>query len=65
MNEQDFQASVATLKSIGESLDMEVVSLRERNFEEGKTSEFLLRKRLDSEDFMEVRYGSWSILEND
>ncbi|XP_071105876.1 GTP-binding protein 1-like [Haliotis cracherodii] len=55
LNDPDFQASAATLKSIAETLQMEIVPLRERTAAEGKTAEFLLRKRLDSEDFMEVR----------
>ncbi|XP_067672338.1 GTP-binding protein 1-like [Haliotis asinina] len=55
LNDPDYQASVATLKSIAETLQMEIVPLRERTAAEGKTAEFLLRRRLDSEDFMEVR----------
>ncbi|BFZ03628.1 hypothetical protein BsWGS_06667 [Bradybaena similaris] len=55
LKEDDFNASVATLRSIAESLDLECVLLRERSVEEGKAAEFLLRKRLQSEDFMEVR----------
>ncbi|CAG5131434.1 unnamed protein product [Candidula unifasciata] len=55
LKEEDFNASVATLRSIAESLDLECVLLRERIVEEGKAAEFLLRKRLQSEDFMEVR----------
>ena len=34
---------------------MECVILRERLIEEGKVAEFLLRKRLEPEDFMEIR----------
>ena len=30
--------------------------LRERVIDHGKMGEFLLRQRLDSEDFMEIRY---------
>ncbi|XP_059179653.1 GTP-binding protein 1-like [Physella acuta] len=55
LKDEDYVASVATLKSIAESLDLECVLLRERTAEEGKVAEFLLRKRLNSEDFMEVR----------
>lgn len=56
LKDEDYVASVATLKSIAESLDLECVLLRERTAEEGKVAEFLLRKRLNSEDFMEVRF---------
>lgn len=60
LKDEDLHASVATLRSIAESLDLECVLLRERAAEEGKVAEFLLRKRLKSEDFMEVRWvKSW------
>lgn len=49
------QASVATLKSIVETLDYEIVKLRERHEKEGAVCEFLLRKKLDIQDFMEIR----------
>ena len=52
---EDFQASVATLRSIATSLGLECVQLRERTVEEGIVAEFLLRQKLDSEDFMEIR----------
>lgn len=55
LKEEDYLASIATLKSIAQSLDLECVLLRERTAEEGKVAEFLLRKRLKCEDFMEVR----------
>ncbi|KAL8587376.1 GTP-binding protein 1 [Nucella lapillus] len=51
----DYTASVATLHSITESLGLECVRLRERMTEEGTVAEFLLRQKLDTEDFMEVR----------
>ena len=52
---EDFQASVATLRSIATSLGLECVQLRERTVEEGIVAEFLLRQKLESEDFMEIR----------
>ena len=55
LKQEDFQASVATLRSITESLGLECVQLRERNVEEGIVAEYLLRQKLDSEDFMEIR----------
>lgn len=55
LKEEDMQASVATLKSIAETLDYEIVQLRERHEKEGLVSEFLLRKKLDIQDFMEIR----------
>ncbi|XP_045213581.1 GTP-binding protein 1-like [Mercenaria mercenaria] len=55
LKEEDMQASVATLKSIADSLNYEIVQLRERHEKEGLVTEFLLRKKLDIQDFMEIR----------
>lgn len=49
------QASIATLKSIADSLGLEMVQLRERKEGEGLVTEFLLRRSLEFDDFMEVR----------
>lgn len=57
LKEDEMQASIATLRSIAESLDYEVAKLRERHEKDGLVSEFLLRKKLDSQDFMEIRYA--------
>ena len=51
----DLEAATATLKSIAETLDYEISKLRERPGEEGLIVEYLLRKKLDIADFMEVR----------
>ncbi|ESP04016.1 hypothetical protein LOTGIDRAFT_185412 [Lottia gigantea] len=55
LKEDDMKASVATLTSICESLDLQCVLLRERAVEEGKVCEYLLRQKLESSDFMEIR----------
>lgn len=55
LKDDDYQASVATLQSIAQTLGLECVLLRERTGEEGKVAEFLLRRKMDSGDFMEVR----------
>ncbi|KAK3602396.1 hypothetical protein CHS0354_030117 [Potamilus streckersoni] len=55
LKEEDMQASIATLKSIAETLNYEMVQLRERQAKEGLVIEYLLRKKLRLEDFMEVR----------
>ena len=52
---EDLEASIATLKSIAETLNYEISRLRDRPGEEGTIVEFLLRKKLDIADFMEVR----------
>ncbi|KAK7002746.1 GTP-binding protein 1 [Biomphalaria glabrata] len=55
LKDEDYQAAVATLQSISQTLDLVCVLLRERTAEEGKVAEFLLRKKLKQEEFMEVR----------
>lgn len=57
LKDDDLLASIATLQSISQSLDLECVHLRERIAEEGKVAEFLLRKKVAQEDFMEIRFG--------
>nr|KAG5704176.1 hypothetical protein BaRGS_009706 [Batillaria attramentaria] len=55
LQDEDYQASVATLRSITEALGLECVTLRERTVEGGTVAEFLLRQKLESQDFMEIR----------
>ncbi|KAK6170850.1 hypothetical protein SNE40_019146 [Patella caerulea] len=55
LKDEDMKASIATLTSICESLDLQCVQLRERMAEEGKVCEYLLRRKLESQDFMEIR----------
>ena len=57
LNEQDFQASSATLLSIAEQLNCKINMLREKQIDSLKTAEFLIRVNLIEEDFSEVRYG--------
>ncbi|CAI9739515.1 GTP-binding protein 1-like [Octopus vulgaris] len=55
LKDEDLEASVATLQSIAQSLGLECVCLRVRQAEKGKVSEFLLRKKVAQQDFMEIR----------
>lgn len=55
LSQEDMQASIATLRSIAESLSLEMVQLRERKEGDGMVTEHLLRKTLENDDFMEVR----------
>lgn len=55
LSQEDMQASIATLKSIADSLALEMAQLRERKEGEGLVTEFLLRRSLEFDDFMEVR----------
>ncbi|CAF4452620.1 unnamed protein product, partial [Adineta steineri] len=51
------EASVATLKSMQAVLDSEVQLLREKSSSNNTrfTNEYLIRRHIDQEDFMEVR----------
>lgn len=53
----EVEASVATLKSMQAVLDSEVQLLREKSFANNTrfTHEYLIRRHIDQEDFMEVR----------
>lgn len=55
LNGEDLEASVATLSSLAQSLDAECLQLRRRTEEAGQVAEFLVRKRVQEKDFMEVR----------
>ena len=48
-------ASIATLECMCKSIDADVVLLRERSEEDGFVCEFLVRRRADEKDFVEVR----------
>ena len=61
LNEDDLEASAATLKSMAETLNAECTSLRKRQEKAGWIEEFLMRKRAEETDFMEVRYEEISI----
>lgn len=50
----EFEASVATLHSLAATQDADCVLLREK-IEEGTTAQYLVRKRLESQDFLEIR----------
>jgi GTPase len=53
----EMEASVATLKSMQAALDSEIQLLREKSVANNTRyiNEFLLRRHIDQEDFMEVR----------
>lgn len=53
----EIEASVATLKSMQAVLDSEVQLLREKSHANNTrfTHEYLIRRHIDQEDFMEVR----------
>nr|AAM51032.1 RH49745p [Drosophila melanogaster] len=55
LNPEQFEASVATLHLLAANIDADVVKLRERRAEKGQSAQFLIRKHIDTTDFMEIR----------
>lgn len=53
--EEDMEASVATLRTLGETLGTDCVLLRQHPEKAGHIAEYLLRSRAQEDDFMEVR----------
>lgn len=55
LNEKDMEASVATVHSMCEQLDADLIPLRERKETAGMVQDFLIRRRVGELDFLEVR----------
>lgn len=55
LDEDEYQAAVATLQSLSTCIDADMVLLRQRKVEKGLTGQYLVRKRVDTLDFMEIR----------
>ena len=55
LSAEDMEASVATLRSLAETLNAECVLLREHPEKGGSIAEYLVRNRAEEDDFMEVR----------
>lgn len=53
--EDDFEASEQTLHLLATTINADVVLLRKKKEEKGLTAKFLVRKRVDISDFMEIR----------
>lgn len=51
----EYAASLATLQSLATTLDADCVELRQRKSERGMTGQYLVRRRVDRADFMEIR----------
>ena len=56
LNEEDLRASLATVEALASACGADMSVLRERQGEEGRTADCLIRRRVDEDDFMEVRY---------
>ncbi|KAE8283223.1 GTP-binding protein 1 [Larimichthys crocea] len=55
LDEKDMEASVATVCSMCEQLDADLITLRERNEAAGVVRDYLIRRRVGELDFLEVR----------
>lgn len=55
LDEKDMEASVATVRSMCEQLDADLIPLRERNEAAGLVRDYLIRRRVGELDFLEVR----------
>ncbi|KAA0712097.1 GTP-binding protein 1 [Triplophysa tibetana] len=55
LDERDMDASVATVQSLCEQVDGDMILLRERAEAAGRMRDYLIRRRVGEEDFLEVR----------
>ncbi|XP_052383916.1 GTP-binding protein 1-like isoform X2 [Oncorhynchus keta] len=55
LDEGDMEASVATVQSLCEQIEADMILLRERTDAGGKVRDYLIRRRVGEEDFLEVR----------
>jgi GTPase len=52
---EEYAAAQATLQSLATTLEADCVELRQRKGEKGQTGQYLVRRRVDEQDFMEIR----------
>ena len=55
LDEKDMEASVATVLSMCEQVDADLIPLRERNETAGLVRDYLIRRCVGELDFLEVR----------
>ncbi|XP_041839109.1 GTP binding protein 1, like isoform X2 [Melanotaenia boesemani] len=55
LNETDMEASVATVQSLCEQIEADLILLRERTDTGGRIRDYLIRRRVGEQDFLEVR----------
>ncbi|XP_031417157.1 GTP-binding protein 1 isoform X2 [Clupea harengus] len=55
LNESDMEASVATVQSMCEQIEADLILLRERAETGGQVHDYLIRRRVGEADFLEVR----------
>lgn len=56
LKEDEYEASVATLQSLAATLEADCVLLRQSKADHGLTGQYLVRRRLDRQDFLEIRF---------
>lgn len=55
LNDSDMEASVATVQSLCEQIEADLILLRERTESGGQVRDYLIRRRVGEADFLEVR----------
>ncbi|XP_050590110.1 GTP-binding protein 1 [Bombus affinis] len=55
LKEDEYEASVATLQSLAATLEADCVLLRQSKIDQGLIGQYLVRRRLDRQDFLEIR----------
>lgn len=55
LKEDEYEASVATLQSLAATVEADCVLLRQTKVDQGLIGQYLVRRRLDRQDFLEIR----------
>lgn len=55
LDEEDLEASIATVRSLCDQIEADLIWLRERTDTGGKIQDYLIRQRVGEQDFLEVR----------
>ncbi|XP_003689828.1 GTP-binding protein 1 [Apis florea] len=55
LKEDEYEASLATLQSLAATLEADCVLLRQSKVDHGLIGQYLVRRRLDRQDFLEIR----------
>lgn len=55
LDDKDMEASIATVRSLCEQIEADLIWLRERTDTGGKIQDYLIRQRVGEQDFLEVR----------
>lgn len=58
LKDDEYEASVATLQSLAATLEADCVLLRQTKVDQGLIGQYLVRRRLDIQDFLEIRSSS-------